>query len=63
MEQVYILKHLTDGLVKIPDIPDNLKKQVIKLHKNLGQKEFFKKLIKLDPLAKNFVYRLMFKDL
>ena len=48
-------KALTDGLVKIPDIPDNLKKQVIKLHKNLGQQEFYKKLIKLDPLAKNFV--------
>ena len=48
-------KALTDGLVKIPDIPNNLKKQVIKLHEKLGQQEFYKKLIKLDPLAKNFV--------
>jgi tRNA dimethylallyltransferase len=48
-------KALTDGLVKIPNIPDNLKKQVTSLHQKLGQKEFYKKLIKLDPLAKNFV--------
>jgi len=48
-------KALTDGLVKIPNIPDNLKKQVTSLHQKLGQQEFYKKLIKLDPLAKNFV--------
>jgi len=48
-------KALTDGLVDIPDIPNSLKKQVVNLHKKLGQKEFYKKLIKLDPLAKNFV--------
>ena len=48
-------KALTDGLVEIPDIPTSLKKQVANLHKRLGQKEFYKKLIKLDPLAQNFV--------
>ena len=32
-----------------------IRTEVRKLHKKLGQKEFFNKLIKLDPLAKNFV--------
>jgi len=48
-------KALTDGLVKIPEIPDNLRKETRKLHKKIGQKSFFNKLLKLDPLAKNFV--------
>ena len=48
-------KALTDGLVKIPDIPNNLRTEVRKLHKKVGQKNFFIKLIKLDPLAKNFI--------
>ena len=48
-------KALTDGLVKIPNIPDSFKREIIKLHKKLGQQEFYKKLIKLDPLAKKFV--------
>ena len=48
-------KALTDGLVKIPDIPNNVRVQVRKLHKKIGQKNFFSQLIKLDPLAKVFV--------
>jgi tRNA dimethylallyltransferase len=48
-------KALTDGLVKIPDIPNNMRTQIRKLHKKIGQKKFFIKLIKLDPLAKSFV--------
>jgi tRNA dimethylallyltransferase len=48
-------KALTDGLVKIPDIPNNMRTQIRKLHKKIGQKKFFIKLIKLDPLAKRFV--------
>jgi len=48
-------KALTDGLVKIPEIPDNIRTETRKLHKKIGQKSFFKKLLKLDPLAKNFV--------
>ena len=48
-------KALTEGLVKIPDIPDNLRKEVRKLHKKIGQKEFFNRLIKLDSLSKKFV--------
>ena len=48
-------KALTDGLAKIPDIPNNMRTQVRKLHKKIGQKKFFTQLIKLDPLAKRFV--------
>ena len=46
---------MTDGLVKIPDIPNKVRTQVRKLHKKIGQKKFFAQLIKLDPLAKVFV--------
>ena len=48
-------KALTDGLATIPDIPDNVRRQIRKLHKKIGQKKFFVQLIKLDPLAKKFV--------
>ena len=48
-------KALTDGLVKIPDIPSNIRTKIRKLHKKIGQKKFFIQLIKLDPLAKRFV--------
>jgi len=48
-------KALTDGLVKIPDIPDSLRSETRTLHQKIGQKDFFKQLLKLDPLAKNFV--------
>ena len=46
-------KALTDGLVKIPNIPIKFRKEIRSLHKKLGSKKFFSKLIKLDPLAKN----------
>ena len=48
-------KALTDGLVKIPKISKKTKKEVRKLHKQIGQKIFYNKLIKLDPLVKKFV--------
>jgi len=48
-------KALTDGLVKIPDIPNNIRTKIRKLHKTIGPKNFFIKLTKLDPLAKKFV--------
>ena len=41
-------KALTDGLVKIPNIPVKLRNQIRSLHKKLGQKNFYKKLLKLD---------------
>ena len=45
-------KALTDGLVKIPNIPMNLRKKIRLLHKKIGPKNFFSKLLKLDPLTK-----------
>tara|TARA_B110001454_G_scaffold217557_1_gene243173 strand:+ start:633 stop:1556 length:924 start_codon:yes stop_codon:yes gene_type:complete len=48
-------KALTDGLVKIPDIPSNLRIEIRKLHQKIGQKNFYNQLIKLDNLAENFV--------
>jgi tRNA dimethylallyltransferase len=48
-------KALTDGLVKIPEIPISIKNQIRKLHKEIGQKNFFNQLIKLDPLSQKFV--------
>jgi len=48
-------KALTDGLVKIPEISNKIRSETRTLQKTLGQKEFYSKLIKLDPLAKKFV--------
>jgi len=48
-------KALTDGLVKIPDIPNDLRTEIRELHKKIGQKKFYNKLIKLDPLVKKFL--------
>ena len=42
-------KALTDGLVSIPNIPIKFRNKIRTLHKNLGQKKFYQKLIKLDP--------------
>jgi len=50
-------KALTDGLALIPEIPNNIKKKVRKLHKEIGQENFYFKLIKLDPLSKKFVFK------
>ena len=43
-------KALTDGLVKIPNIPFKFRKKIRNLQKKIDQKKFFKQLIKLDPL-------------
>ena len=48
-------KALTEGLVKIPNIPNSIRSDIRKLNENIGQESFFEKLIKLDPLAKNFI--------
>ncbi len=45
-------KALTEGLVNVPVIPISLRNKIRSLHKKIGQKEFYLKLIKLDPLAK-----------
>ena len=48
-------KALTDGLVKIPDIPNDIRLETRELHKKIGQENFFNQLIYLDPLAKNSI--------
>ena len=46
-------KSLTDGLVKIPNVPIKVRNEIRSLQKKMGQKKFYQKLIKLDPLVKN----------
>mgnify|MGYP001219529959 CR=1 FL=1 len=46
-------KALTDGLVNIPNIPIKFRNNIRSLHKKIGSKKFFSKLIQLDPLARN----------
>ena len=46
-------KSLIDGLAKIPKISKRNRDKVRNLQKKIGQKNFYKKLIKLDPLCRN----------
>jgi len=46
-------KALTDGLVNIPKIPINFRNKVRNLHQRIGQKKFFSRLLKIDPLVKD----------
>ena len=46
-------KSLTDGLVRIPQVPEKIRKGVINYQNKIGQKKFFKTLLKLDPKCKN----------
>ena len=46
-------KAVIDGLVKIPKVNIKKRKKIINIQKKLGQANFYKKLIKLDPLVKN----------
>ena len=48
-------KAITEGLVNIPNIPIRTRSKIRFLHKKLGVKKFFSKLIKLDPVSKNYV--------
>ena len=45
-------KSLTEGLVEIPKIKPSSRNRIRNLHKKIGQKEFYKNLIRLDPLVK-----------
>ena len=51
-------KALTEGLVNIPKIPLSFRNKVRNLHKKIGQKKFFLKLLKIDPLIKNQINNL-----
>ena len=46
-------KALTEGLVHFPKIPVQFRKKIRALHKNLGAKKFFLRLVKEDPLVRN----------
>jgi len=46
-------KALTDGLVKIPNIPIKIRNQIRALQLKIGQNNFFKKLLKIDPTSKD----------
>ncbi len=48
-------KALTDGLVKIPNIPIQARNEIRSMQRKLGQKKFYNKLLKLDPLIKNTI--------
>jgi len=52
-------KLLIDGLVKIPTIPIKHRNKIRLYQKKIGQKKFFKKLLKIDPTMKN---KISFKD-
>ena len=46
-------KAITKGLVKIPVIPIIFRNQIRNLHKSLGQKIFYQRLLKLDPKCRD----------
>ena len=46
-------KALTEGLVKIPNIPIRFRNKIRTLQKKIGQKKFFRKLSEIDPLVIN----------
>ena len=43
-------KALVDGLVEIPNFPLTFRNRVRNLQKKIGQKKFYNKLLKIDPL-------------
>ena len=48
-------KALTEGLVSLPNIPMKFREKIRLLHKNLGPKNFYSKLLKLDPKVKKYL--------
>lgn len=44
---------ITKGISKIPSINNKTRLKLRNLHKKIGQKEFYKKLVKIDPISKN----------
>jgi len=48
-------KSLSEGLAKMPNIPVKFRNKIRLLQKKIGQKNFYQRLIKLDPLVKNTI--------
>ena len=46
-------KALTDGLVKIPKIPNKIRNKIRNMQTKIGQKKFYLRLLKKDKLLKN----------
>ena len=46
-------KALTDGLVNFPIIPMKFRNKIRLLHRKVGTKNFYSRLIKLDPMIKS----------
>ena len=46
-------KALSEGFVNIPNIPISFRNKIREEHKKLGQKKFYKKLLKLDLISMN----------
>jgi tRNA dimethylallyltransferase len=44
---------LIDGLVKIPEIPIKFRNKIRLMQKKEGQRKFYKKLLRIDPMVKN----------
>ncbi len=44
---------ITKGITKIPNIDNKTRNRVRRLFKNIGQKNFYKKLLEIDPKVKN----------
>lgn len=52
-------KSLIDGLAKIPDVTHVQRQKIVRLYNKLGNKNFYKKLVELDPKCKN---KISFND-
>ena len=50
-------KSLIDGIAQIPNISKAKRDKIIKLFNQIGDDEFYKKLIKLDPKCKNKIVK------
>ncbi len=48
-------KAITKGISKIPQIDSKLRNNIRNLHNKLGQKNFYTKLISIDPMSKNMI--------
>ena len=46
-------KALTNGLVNIPHIPFKYREKIRLMHKKIGPKKFYSKLLKIDPLVES----------
>ena len=44
---------LVEGFAKLPTIPIKFRNKIRNLNKKIGQKNFYKRLVKIDPMSKN----------